>query len=55
MPRSAVAIYLPGYELPEVSAELAEAGYEALAVADADELEALLEVRTDIGLAILDG
>ncbi len=55
MPRSAVAIYLPGDELPEVSAELAEAGYEALAVADADELEALLEVRTDIGLAILDG
>ena len=38
-----------------MSAELAEAGYEALAVADADELEALLEVRTDIGLAILDG
>jgi len=55
VPRSAVASYLPGDELPEVSAELAEAGYEALAVADADELEALLEVRTDIGLAILDG
>ena len=55
MPRSAVAIYLPGDEIPAVNAELAEAGYEAIAVSSPDELEALLECRPDVGLAILDG
>jgi hypothetical protein len=34
---------------------LAEAGYEAIPVLGADELEALLELRRDLRLAILDG
>jgi len=38
-----------------VRPELAEAGYEAIRVANADELEALLSSRPDVGLAILDG
>ena len=38
-----------------MSAELAEAGFEAIEVADANELESLLERRPDVGLAILDG
>ncbi|MGD0018141.1 MAG: AAA family ATPase [Candidatus Limnocylindrales bacterium] len=55
MPRSAVAICLPGDEFVAVSAELEEAGYEAIEVSSADELEVLLERRPDVGLAILDG
>ncbi len=55
MPRSAVAICLPSQEFLEVNAELAEAGYEAIMVLDAGELETLLESRPDVGLAILDG
>jgi pilus assembly protein CpaE len=38
-----------------VSAQLAEAGYEPIAVETADELEELLNRRHDIGVAILDG
>jgi pilus assembly protein CpaE len=53
--RSAVAICLPADEFAAVSAELAEAGYEAIAVKDADELEDLLARRSDVGLALLDG
>ncbi len=55
MPRSAVAIALPPAELVAVSAQLAEAGYEAIAVNTAEELEVLLSTRRDIGVAILDG
>lgn len=55
MPRSAVAICLPRDEFLAVSAELAEAGFEAIEVANADQLESLLERRLDVGLAILDG
>ena len=55
MPRSAVAIALPPAERSAVSAQLAEAGYEAIAVNTADELEVLLATRHDIGVAILDG
>ena len=55
MPRSAVAIALPQAELVAVSAQLAEAGYEPIAVESADELEVLLAKRRDIGVAILDG
>lgn len=55
MPRSAVAVYLPEDEFPAVSAELADAGFEAVAVSTAGELDALLESRSDVGLAILDG
>ena len=55
MPRPAVAIALPQSELVAVSAQLAEAGYEPIAVETADELEELLNRRHDIGVAILDG
>ncbi len=55
MPRSAVAIALPPAELAAVSAQLAEAGYDALAVNTAEELQVLLDQRRDIGVAILDG
>ena len=53
VPRSAVAICLPVDEFRAVSAELADAGYEAIEVLDAAELEALLDSRPDVGLAIL--
>lgn len=55
MPRSAVAIALPQAELIAVAEQLAEAGYEPIEVDTADDLEALLNVRRDIGVAILDG
>ena len=55
MPRSAVAIALPSAELAAVSAQLAEAGYTPIEVKTADELEALLDTRNDVGVAILDG
>jgi pilus assembly protein CpaE len=53
--RSAVVIALPQAELVAVSAQLAEAGYEPIAVESADELERILNSRRDIGVAILDG
>jgi MinD-like ATPase involved in chromosome partitioning or flagellar assembly len=53
--RSAVAICLSGDEFRALSAELADAGYEPIEVSGADDLEALLESRADVGLAILDG
>ena len=55
MPRSAVAIALPQAELVAVAEQLAEAGYEPIEVRTADDLERLLNVRSDIGVAILDG
>lgn len=55
MPRSAVAIALPQAELIAVAEQLAEAGYEPIEVRTADELEHLLNLRSDIGVAILDG
>ena len=55
MARSAVVIALPQAELVAVSAQLAEAGYEPIAVETADDLERLLNTRRDIGVAILDG
>lgn len=54
MPRQAVAITLPPTELASVSAQLVEAGYEPIEVTTADDLEALLNLRRDIGVAILD-
>ena len=54
MLRSAVAIALPRDEFTAVSAHLFEAGFESIAVQSADELEALLASRSDVGLAILD-
>jgi len=53
--RSAVAIALPPAEFGAVSAQLLEAGYEPIEVKTADDLEALLNRRRDIGVAILDG
>ena len=55
MPRSAVAIALPAAELAAVSAQLTEAGYEPIEVQTPDDLEALLNRRRDVGVAILDG
>jgi pilus assembly protein CpaE len=55
VPRSAVAIALPPAEIGAVSSQLAEAGYEPIEVQTADDLEALLNLRRDIGVAILDG
>jgi MinD-like ATPase involved in chromosome partitioning or flagellar assembly len=54
VPRSAVAISLPRVEYEAVRDHLAEAGYEALHVRSALELEALLRGRADIQVAILD-
>jgi MinD-like ATPase involved in chromosome partitioning or flagellar assembly len=55
VPRSAVAIALPSAEFAAVSRELWEAGYEPIEVKSSEELEVLLSVRHDIGVAILDG
>jgi pilus assembly protein CpaE len=55
VPRSAVAIALPPAEYAAVRAQLVEAGYEPIEVSTTDELEELLAVRHDIGVAILDG
>jgi MinD-like ATPase involved in chromosome partitioning or flagellar assembly len=55
VPRSAVAIALPKSELLAVAEQLAEAGYEPIEVKTADDLEVLLSLRNDIGVAILDG
>ncbi len=55
MARPAVVIALPVDERVPVAAELAEAGFESLAVARPDELEALLQSRPDVAVAILDG
>jgi cellulose biosynthesis protein BcsQ len=54
VPRRAVAIALPRPEFDAVRGHLAEAGYEALPVARAMDLERVLRSRPDLGLAILD-
>jgi MinD-like ATPase involved in chromosome partitioning or flagellar assembly len=53
--RPAVAISLPPAELTAVSEQLAEAGYETIEIDTPEDLEALLNHRRDIGVAILDG
>jgi pilus assembly protein CpaE len=53
--RPAVAIALPPAEFSAVSEQLLEAGYEPIEVNTSDDLEALLNARRDIGVAILDG
>jgi MinD-like ATPase involved in chromosome partitioning or flagellar assembly len=55
VPRSAVAVTLPSAELAAVREHLTEAGYEAIPVTSADELEELLATRSDVRCAILDG
>jgi pilus assembly protein CpaE len=54
VPRRAVAIALPRPEFDAVRGHLAEAGFEALPVATAVDLERVLRSRPDLGLAILD-
>jgi pilus assembly protein CpaE len=55
VPRFAVAIALPQAELVAVAEQLAEAGYEPIEVRTAEDLEVLLSLRNDVGVAILDG
>ena len=55
MARSAIVVALPPTESDPVCAELAMAGFEAIAVEAPFQLEALLDSRRDIALAILDG
>jgi pilus assembly protein CpaE len=54
VPRSAVAVSLPGSEFRAVRKHLAEAGFEAIAVKSLGDVEKLLVRRTDVGIAILD-
>jgi MinD-like ATPase involved in chromosome partitioning or flagellar assembly len=54
VPRRAVAIALPRPEFDAVRGHLTEAGYEALPVATAVDLERILRSRPDLDLAILD-
>lgn len=55
MARHAIVVALPSNESDPVCAELAVAGFEAIAVTAAFQLEALLDSRRDVALAILDG
>ncbi len=55
MPRPAVAVALPLAESGPVIAELREAGFDAIAVDGAPDLEALLIGRRDLAVAIIDG
>ena len=55
MGRQAIVVALPRDEQIAVVRELTEAGFEALAVTAPDELEAILNTRREVGVAILDG
>ena len=55
MTRPAVVVALPPSESATVCAELEEAGFVVLPIEQPRELERLLEMRKDIGLAVLDG
>ncbi len=55
MARHAIVVALPTSESEPVCAELAVAGFEAIAVTEPFQLEALLDSRRDVALAILDG
>ncbi len=55
MTRPAVVVALPPTESETVCAELVEAGFIAIPIEQPRQLERLLETRTDIGLAVLDG
>jgi MinD-like ATPase involved in chromosome partitioning or flagellar assembly len=55
VPRAAVAVVLPHPESVTVCRYLADAGFEAIPVESADELERLLGSRDDVHLAIIDG
>jgi pilus assembly protein CpaE len=53
--RPAIVIALPPVERQPVLDELRSAGFEAIAISRPEELDALLTVRHDIAVAILDG
>jgi pilus assembly protein CpaE len=53
--RHAIVVALPASESDPVCAELAIAGFEAIAVTAPFQLEAILDSRRDVALAILDG
>ncbi len=55
MPRQTVVVALPEGEAEPIVFELAEAGYDPLAITSAAELEEILESRREVALAILDG
>lgn len=55
MARHAIVVALPPTESDPVCAELAMAGFEAISVEAPFQLEALLDSRRDIAVAILDG
>lgn len=55
MARHAIVVALPPSESDPVCAELAMAGFEAIAIDAPFQLEALLDSRRDVALAILDG
>ena len=55
MARHAIVVALPPNESEPVCAELANAGFEAIAVNAPFQLEAILDLRRDVALAILDG
>ena len=55
MARPAIVVALPADEQSAVLAELREAGFETLAIQQPDELEAILNRRRDVAVAILDG
>ena len=55
MARHAIVVALPPSESDPVCAELALAGFEAIAVQAPFQLEALLDSRRDVAVAILDG
>ncbi len=55
MARHAIVVALPPGESDPVCAELAVAGFETIAVTEPFQLEALLDSRRDVALAILDG
>jgi Flp pilus assembly CpaE family ATPase len=52
--RPAIAVLLPASERATVAAEIRQGGFDALPVADAIELEALLGARRDVLVAIVD-
>ncbi len=54
MPRPTIAVALPVAEAAAVCAELAEAGFEAVAVEDAVQLAALLSERRSVAVAVID-
>ena len=55
MARPAVAVALPPDEAAVVAAELRDAGLDVVLIDEPDELEALVDARRDVAVAILDG